>query len=61
MQSAKSMEGVAIIGFGEGGGIFAKDLAQQGMKVSVFDILFNSRRRPQPMLKKARACGVTAE
>jgi len=60
MQSTKSINRVAIIGFGEAGGIFAKDLAQQGMNVSVFDILFNSKRRRQPMLKKARACGVTA-
>jgi len=60
MQSTKSIDRVAIIGFGEAGGIFAKDLAQQGMNVSVFDILFNSKRRRQAMLKKARACGVTA-
>ena len=39
MQSAKSIDRVAIIGFGEAGGIFAKDLAKQGMNVSVFDIL----------------------
>ena len=60
MQSTKSIDRVAIIGFGEAGGIFAKDLAKQGMNVSVFDILFNSKRRRQAMLKKARACGVTA-
>ena len=60
MQSTKSIHRVAIIGFGEAGGIFAKDLAKQGVNVSVFDILFNSRRRRQAMLKKARACGVTA-
>ncbi len=60
MQSTKSIGRVAIIGFGEAGGIFAKDLAKQGMKVSVFDILFNSKPRRQAMLKKARACGVIA-
>jgi len=60
MQSTKFIDRVAIIGFGEAGGIFAKDLAKQGVNVSVFDILFNSRRRRQAMLKKARACGVTA-
>jgi 3-hydroxyisobutyrate dehydrogenase-like beta-hydroxyacid dehydrogenase len=60
MHSGRSIQQVAIIGFGEAGGIFAKDLARQGMNVSVFDILFNSKRRRQPMLKKARACGVTA-
>jgi 3-hydroxyisobutyrate dehydrogenase-like beta-hydroxyacid dehydrogenase len=60
MHPTKSIDRVAIIGFGEAGGIFAEDLAAQGMNVSVFDILFNSKRRRQPMLKKARACGVTA-
>jgi len=60
MHPTKSIDRVAIIGFGEAGGIFAHDFAEQGMHVSVFDILFNSKRRRQPMLKKARACGVTA-
>jgi len=60
MHSARSVQQVAIIGYGEAGSIFAKDLAKQGLNVSVFDILFNSRRRRQQMLKKARACGVTA-
>lgn len=60
MHSTKSIDTVAIIGFGEAGSIFAKDLAVQGMKVSVFDILFNSNRRQQLMLRKAQDCGVTA-
>ncbi len=60
MQSTKSIDRVAIIGFGEAGGIFAKDLAVKGMDVCVFDILFNSSRRRQGMLNKAQACGVTA-
>jgi 3-hydroxyisobutyrate dehydrogenase-like beta-hydroxyacid dehydrogenase len=60
MHRTKSIAAVAIIGFGEAGGIFAKDLVARGMKVSVFDILFNSHRRRKPMLRKAQACGVTA-
>jgi 3-hydroxyisobutyrate dehydrogenase-like beta-hydroxyacid dehydrogenase len=60
MRRTKSIAAVAIIGFGEAGGIFANDLVAQGMKVSVFDILFNSNRRRQPMLRKAQASGVTA-
>lgn len=60
MPSANHIHRVAIIGFGEAGGIFAKDLAQAGVDVAVFDILFNSRRHRKPMLKKAQACGVTA-
>ncbi len=60
MRSTKSIDCVAIIGFGEAGGIFAHDFAARGMNVSVFDILFNSNRRRQPMLRKAQACKVTA-
>jgi 3-hydroxyisobutyrate dehydrogenase-like beta-hydroxyacid dehydrogenase len=60
MPSANPIHRVAIIGFGEAGGIFAEDLAQAGVDVMVFDILFNSRRHRKRMLKKAQACGVTA-
>jgi 3-hydroxyisobutyrate dehydrogenase-like beta-hydroxyacid dehydrogenase len=60
MQSMNPIHQVAIIGFGEAGGILAEDLAKRGMNVSVFDILFNSNRRRQPMLSKAHACRVTA-
>jgi 3-hydroxyisobutyrate dehydrogenase-like beta-hydroxyacid dehydrogenase len=60
MQRTKSIDRVAIVGFGEAGGIVAEDLAKQGMGVSVFDILFNSKRQRQLMLKKAQTCGVTA-
>lgn len=56
----KSISRVAVIGFGEAGGIFAKDLAERGIDVSVFDILFNSKRQRQPMLKKAKTCGIAA-
>jgi 3-hydroxyisobutyrate dehydrogenase-like beta-hydroxyacid dehydrogenase len=60
MHSTKSIAAVAIIGFGEAGSIFAKDLAVRGVKVSVFDILFHSNRRRPSMLRKAQDCGVTA-
>jgi 3-hydroxyisobutyrate dehydrogenase-like beta-hydroxyacid dehydrogenase len=60
MHSTISIRRVAIIGFGEAGGIFAEDLDAERMKVSVFDILFNSNRRRQLMLRKAEACRVTA-
>jgi 3-hydroxyisobutyrate dehydrogenase-like beta-hydroxyacid dehydrogenase len=60
MHSAKTIERVAIIGFGEAGGIFAHDFAKQGLEVSVFDIVFNSNRERRPMLRKAQACGVRA-
>jgi 3-hydroxyisobutyrate dehydrogenase-like beta-hydroxyacid dehydrogenase len=60
MHSGNTIHRVAIIGFGEAGGIFAKDLALAGLDVAVFDILFNSHRHRKLMLKKAQACGVTA-
>ena len=58
MHSAKTIDRVAIIGFGEAGSIFAHDFAKQGVDVSVFDILVNSNRQRRPMLGKAKACGV---
>jgi len=60
MHSTDTIQRVSIIGFGEAGGIFAKDFAVAGMDVSVFDILFNSNRQRKPMLRKAQDCGVTA-
>jgi len=60
MHSRRLIHRIAIVGFGEAGGIFAEDFARQGMDVSVFDILFNSHRERPGMLGKAQACGVTA-
>lgn len=60
MSKLQTIQRIAIIGFGEVGGIFGSDFAKQGIKVSVFDILFHSRRHRKPMLAKARSCGVTA-
>jgi 3-hydroxyisobutyrate dehydrogenase-like beta-hydroxyacid dehydrogenase len=51
---------IAIIGFGEVGGIFGHDFVKQGIDISVFDILLNSKRHRRAMLSKARACGVRA-
>jgi len=60
MHSTNNIRRVAIVGFGEAGGILAKDLAVAGMDVCVYDILFHSSRQRQPMLRKAQACGVAA-
>ena len=60
MHSRRLIHRIAIVGFGEAGGIFADDFAKQGMDVSVFDILLNSPRERPGMLGKAQACGVTA-
>jgi len=59
MSKQPEINRIAIIGFGEVGGIFGRDFAEQGIKVSVFDILFHSKRQRKLMLAKARACGVT--
>jgi 3-hydroxyisobutyrate dehydrogenase-like beta-hydroxyacid dehydrogenase len=61
MHRPQAISRVAIIGFGEVGGIFGSDFAAQGIKVSVFDILLGSDAHRQKMLEKARTCGVTAE
>ncbi|HXX19752.1 MAG TPA: DUF1932 domain-containing protein [Candidatus Acidoferrum sp.] len=51
---------LALVGFGEVGGIFGRDFAKQGIDVSVYDILFHSPESREPMLAKARDCGVRA-
>jgi 3-hydroxyisobutyrate dehydrogenase-like beta-hydroxyacid dehydrogenase len=51
---------VALIGFGEVGGIFGRDLAAAGIQVSVFDVLFNSAPTGAAMLAKAKNANVIA-
>jgi 3-hydroxyisobutyrate dehydrogenase-like beta-hydroxyacid dehydrogenase len=51
---------IALVGFGEVGGIFGRDFAKQGIDVSVYDILFHSPESRDAMLSKARDCGVRA-
>jgi len=55
-----SIQRIAIIGFGEVGGIFGDDFSKQGIKVSVFDILLASPNDRPEMLSKAANCRVTA-
>jgi 3-hydroxyisobutyrate dehydrogenase-like beta-hydroxyacid dehydrogenase len=45
---------VALIGFGEAGGIFGRDLAAAGVGVAVFDILLNSAPSRSAILAKAK-------
>jgi 3-hydroxyisobutyrate dehydrogenase-like beta-hydroxyacid dehydrogenase len=58
--AAESFRKIAIIGFGEVGGIFGRDLADRGLDVATFDILFDAPASREAMLAKARACGVRA-
>jgi 3-hydroxyisobutyrate dehydrogenase-like beta-hydroxyacid dehydrogenase len=51
---------VALIGFGEVGGVFGRDLAAAGIQVSVFDILFNTGQLRASMLAKAKNANVKA-
>jgi len=51
---------IAIVGFGEVGGIFGNDFAQLGIEVSVFDILFASKRHRTKLMLKAGKCRVRA-
>ncbi len=52
---------VAIVGFGEAGGILGTDLAAQGVDVSVFDILLQAKEARVAMLAKARESKVQAK
>ncbi|HTS57832.1 MAG TPA: DUF1932 domain-containing protein [Terriglobales bacterium] len=61
MYSTPANPRIAIIGFGEVGGIFGNDFAKQGIAVSIFDILLDSEPHRQPMQTKAERCGVKAE
>ena len=61
MHSPQAISRIAIIGFGEVGGIFGADFARKGIEVSVFDILLASESSRQQMLVKAKTCGVNAE
>ena len=52
---------IALVGFGEAGGILACELAKRGIEVSTFDILLKSKSARPAMLAKAAASGVHAK
>ncbi len=51
---------IALIGFGEVGGIFGSDFAAAGLRVSIFDILLNVELARSEMLAKAKSAKVHA-
>jgi 3-hydroxyisobutyrate dehydrogenase-like beta-hydroxyacid dehydrogenase len=55
-----SIRHIAIIGFGEVGGIFGYDFTNAGFSVSVYDLLLNSEPSRTAMLAKAQRLGVRA-
>ncbi len=57
---ASPINQIALIGFGEVGGIFGKDLAAAGLTVSAYDILFDAEQLRSPMLAKAKSANVRA-
>lgn len=61
MPNPNTTSRIAIIGFGEVGGIFGTDFVGQGIEVSVFDILLASERHRPQMLAKAQNCGVNGK
>lgn len=56
--ASKAFQKIGIIGFGEVGGIFGRDLVDRGIDVTTFDILFDAPAARDAMLAKARNCGV---
>jgi 3-hydroxyisobutyrate dehydrogenase-like beta-hydroxyacid dehydrogenase len=50
---------IALVGFGEVGTIFGKDLAQHGLEVSTYDILLDAPASRPAMLERARTAAVT--
>jgi 3-hydroxyisobutyrate dehydrogenase-like beta-hydroxyacid dehydrogenase len=51
---------IALIGFGEVGGIFGQDFAAAGLEVSTFDILLKAEPSRSAMLAKAKNANVRA-
>ncbi len=58
--TAQRFERIAIVGFGEVGGIWGRDLAAQGAHVAVYDNLLLPGAAREAMLAKARDCRVNA-
>ena len=53
-----SISQIALVGFGEVGGIFGADLAAAGLRVFTFDILMNAEPSRLAMLAKAKSAMV---
>lgn len=57
---AKPIRQIALIGFGEVGGILGADFAAAGLNVSVYDILLNAEPSRSTLQSKAKAAKVRA-
>ena len=58
MSEQQPIRRIALVGFGEVGTIFGRDLAQQGPAVSTYDILLDAPAARPAMLERARAAAV---
>jgi len=57
---AAPIQRIALIGFGEAGGILGTDLARAGAEVTMFDILLRAESARSAMLTKAKNANVRA-
>jgi 3-hydroxyisobutyrate dehydrogenase-like beta-hydroxyacid dehydrogenase len=58
--NGKPIRQIALIGFGEVGGIFGQDFAAAGLRVSTYDVLLNAEPARSAMLAKAKGANVRA-
>ncbi len=58
--AAPDFKTIAVIGFGEAGGILGAELAKRGAAVRTYDILLDDPGARDAMLRKAAAAGVAA-
>jgi 3-hydroxyisobutyrate dehydrogenase-like beta-hydroxyacid dehydrogenase len=58
--AGKPIERIAVIGFGEAGGILGADLAKSGVSVTMFDILLRAEPSRSALLAKAKSANVRA-
>jgi 3-hydroxyisobutyrate dehydrogenase-like beta-hydroxyacid dehydrogenase len=58
MNEQHAIRRIALVGFGEVGMIFGRDLAQQGLEISTYDILLDAPATRPAMLKRAHAAAI---
>jgi 3-hydroxyisobutyrate dehydrogenase-like beta-hydroxyacid dehydrogenase len=61
MSEQQFIRRIALIGFGEVGTIFGRDLGRQGLEMSTYDILLDAPAARPALLERARAAAVTPQ
>jgi len=59
MSEQQPIRRIALVGFGEVGTIFGRDLGRQGLEMSTYDILLDAPAARPAMLERSRAAAVT--